>query len=64
MQIFIFTSALLLRTYTTIKGKIFETKFSKRQRFHVKQQITGKVQLLFSSNFIQVLTKFIFEEEY
>ena len=43
---------------TTIH-KIFETNSS----FHVKQRTTGKVQFLFFSRFLLVLTKFSFWEE-
>ena len=43
---------------TTIH-KIFETNSS----FHVKQCTTGKVQFLFFSSFLLVLTKFSFWEE-
>ena len=43
---------------TTIH-KIFETNSS----FHVKQGTTGKVQFLFLSSFLLVLTKFLFWEE-
>ena len=39
--------------------KIFETKYS----FHVKQRTTGKVQFLFFSSFLLVLTKFPFWDE-
>ena len=39
--------------------KIFETNSS----FHVKQRITGKVQFLFFSSFLLVLTKSSFWEE-
>ena len=39
--------------------KIFETNSS----FHVKQRTTGKVQSLFLSSFLLVLTKFSFWEE-
>ena len=43
---------------TTIP-KIFETKSS----FHVKQRSTRKVQFLFFSSFLLVLTKYSFWEE-
>ena len=43
---------------TTIH-KIFETNSS----FHVKQRTTGKVQFVFFSSFLLVLTKFLFWEE-
>ena len=39
---------------TTTIHKIFETNSS----FHVKQRSTGKVQFLFFSSFLLVLTKF------
>ena len=39
--------------------KIFETNSS----FHVKQSTTEKVHFLFYSNFLLVLTKFLFSEE-
>ena len=37
--------------------KIFETNF----RFHEKYRATGKIQFLFFSNFLQILTKFLKE---
>ena len=50
--------AKLLFAETTIH-KIFETN----SRFHVKQRTTGKVQFVFFSSFLLVLTKFSFWEE-
>ena len=53
-------SLLLTKTaLVTAIHKIFETNSS----FHVKQRTTGKVQFLFFSSFLLVLTKFSFWEE-
>ena len=48
-----------MKVYTTTIHRIFETK----SNFHVKQRTTGKVQFLFFSSFLLVLTKFLFWEE-